>query len=1025
MPRRFPESGAVLLCLVSGCGRPAAGEPVDALAEAFAAAPAMAPRLSIATQFRRCAERVPAGGTIPRADCPAPPRAKPLRSFLPGIAPGADDPRSVHLLALHDLTAPDPRGIALENAISSLRRVAELADDPTDALVDLSAALILRAERTQAPRDLLEAYEIAQKAVDRAPRNPSALYNRALALDRFGLVEETAEDWKAAIAADSTSAWADEARRRLDSLRAIRAPVPPRDDAPLADYARYAAEEPQGARELGIDRLLAEWGDAIQRGDAARAEDRLRRAEALGTALLRRPGGDASLADLVRAIRAAAADSAATRKLAEAHREYGAARIAFDAADLDRSLVSFTTVEEIADPSPVLQLWTRAYLATVLVHTAERDRGLQLLAVTAEKADPRRHPALVARIRWTEGNMSARDERWERGLDHAGESAALFSRAGEREHLAAALSVTAPTRFLLGEPDSGYADVRRALGALQMYRRSLRLHNVLGSTADAMLQDGFVRAALRVQSEDVRVASRHSPASATEALLRRSQSFAELGELAKARADVSAARSFIAAVTESYDRAWLEADLHAAQAASLAGMDQQRQTAALDSAAAFFLRTRLPFRALPNLVRAAMTRIEAGDQPGAVTRLEEVVRILSVRRDSIGLEPRRAAVFAAARNVIDAIVTLKLARTDVSGALTYLDQARASLSGARWTSVRSPETRSGETALVYATVADTLLIWTVSGRTLSFTRMTLDTLDFRRRITKLEYDLERSAPEEELRPALSHLYDRLVRPVEEQLATGSSVVIIADGVLAGIPFAALYDHERHRYFVETHPIRFSPSLAGATRAQRASPPVRALFVADPSFDPDEHPLLDRLPHARAEIASVAAFYHASTLLEDERTSRDGLVRQLAAHTLLHFAGHAVVDNSRPEQSYLLLSAAPGKLTATEIARLDLRGLDLVILAACRTVGGSVSRSAGYTGLSGAFLMSGVKGTVATTWNIDDRLASMLLPRFHESYQQSRNALLALQAAQLAFLSSDDPYLRSPSAWGAFRYTGGM
>ncbi|HEX8831292.1 MAG TPA: hypothetical protein VF705_09015, partial [Longimicrobium sp.] len=378
----------MLLCALATCGRPVGGE-TSGIAAALEASAGIAPRLSVPIAFRRCVESVPANGTITRADCPAPRKKTASPLALAGIPPGARDPRSVHQLALLDLTANDPRGIALDHAISSLRRVIELSDDPTPALVDLSAALIVRAERSQTPRDLLEAYETAQKAVDRQPHNPAALYNRALALDRFGLVEETAEDWKLAIAADSTSDWADEARRRLDTLQSIHAPVPPRDNAPLSDYARYAAEEPQGARELGMDKLLAEWGDATLRGDRPRADDRLRRAEALGTALLRRPGGDASLADMVRAIRAVAADTAATRKLAEAHAEYGAARRSYNSFDYVRAHAGFAAVRAGTESSDVLQQWTQLYLEITRVQVGEVTEGERLLRALVGEGSPR------------------------------------------------------------------------------------------------------------------------------------------------------------------------------------------------------------------------------------------------------------------------------------------------------------------------------------------------------------------------------------------------------------------------------------------------------------------------------------------------------------------------------------------------------------------------------------------------------------------------------------------------------------
>ncbi|HEU0300638.1 MAG TPA: hypothetical protein VFR37_14305, partial [Longimicrobium sp.] len=86
-------------------------------------------------------------------------------------AGGTDDPGDVHTLAIIDLFAADERGRALDRSITNLRRLATLEDHPAPALADLAAALIVRAERTQAPRDLLEAYETAEQALRHDPRN--------------------------------------------------------------------------------------------------------------------------------------------------------------------------------------------------------------------------------------------------------------------------------------------------------------------------------------------------------------------------------------------------------------------------------------------------------------------------------------------------------------------------------------------------------------------------------------------------------------------------------------------------------------------------------------------------------------------------------------------------------------------------------------------------------------------------------------------------------------------------------------
>jgi hypothetical protein len=51
---------------------------------------------------------------------------------------------------------------------------------------DLAAALLVRAERHQTPRDLVEAIEVADLALELKPRNEAARFNLALGLERLG-----------------------------------------------------------------------------------------------------------------------------------------------------------------------------------------------------------------------------------------------------------------------------------------------------------------------------------------------------------------------------------------------------------------------------------------------------------------------------------------------------------------------------------------------------------------------------------------------------------------------------------------------------------------------------------------------------------------------------------------------------------------------------------------------------------------------------------------------------------------------
>ncbi|WP_418992907.1 tetratricopeptide repeat protein [Alistipes sp.] len=114
----------------------------------------------------------------------------------------------------------------------------------------------------------------------------------------------------------------------------------------------------------------------------------------------------------------------------------------------------------------------------------------------------------------------------------------------------------------------------------------------------------------------------------------------------------------------------------------------------------------------------------------------------------------------------------------------------------------------------------------------------------------------------------------------------------------------------------------------------------------------------------------------------------------------------------------------GILTAAEIAQLDLRGADLVVLSACQTGLGEVTGE-GVFGLQRAFKKAGVQTLVMSLWEVSDQATSTMMTAFYERLGQGLSKREAFRAAQQAvreqsFLkegkrcSGEDPYF-----WASF------
>ncbi|HEX8696747.1 MAG TPA: CHAT domain-containing protein [Longimicrobium sp.] len=1004
-------------------------------------------RISIRSEHRQCTW--PADATTPPV-CPGATSARPASPSKGTVeaARGRADPQALHAVALHELLWSRGVGIRLQKAISYLQTAARLAGRPAPVLADLSAAYMTRAGWTGNARDLLEAVEFAEQALELEPQNETALFNLALALDRLGMDGEAAEAWRRYLMVDSTSGWAAEARGRTRALR--WAPTPRRPlpaGASEADIAAFVNRDPQAARLLAMDTLLAEWGAALLRGDSALAADRLRRADAIGRAREKR-GGDASTADAVRAIRAAANDSSALRTLARAHQAYAAGRSAFDATNFHGADSAFARVLAMRPPSPALELWTRYYREAVRVNLGSHEEPARVLRRLAARTDTVRDPTLASHIQSSLGAALYRSGHYQPALDAFDVAARLAGRSHEGERAGGARYFVMDAEFALGAAPQAYASMLQALLALRPYRDSEYLHTLLSVAAEEAAGDGLLRAALRLQDEGVAVARRTGPLYLAEALLWRARLRVAAGDSRGALADIAAGEGLVGKL-EFEDREWLVTDLRAARASALLRGDPRRAAAALDSIITDSAGAGSTLRLLQALVERAEARLALNDRPGALADLDRATALLATQRDAVTSAPLRASLLDAMRAVFDRGVMLQVAEENAAAALTYLERGRASFAptgpndageqsgSGRW---RVPR---GSVAVEYALIGDTLLIWTVSDTAVALTRRRVDRAALVESIQRVRSALETRAAEragsaEELRAGqaavraqLAALYGLLVEPVRERLGPKETgLVLIADGALAEVPFAALHDTASHRYLIQDHPLRFAGSLRDAAPAARplGEPRGLALFVADPAFDVRAHPGLPPLPRIAEGARRIAERYPRRRVVSGPQAGRDSVLAALSAASLFYFAGHAVYDEQRPERSFLLLAAGagrsdPGRMTAAELGARDLSHVRLVVLAACETLRARDGSSAGFAGFAGALLAAGAGGVVGSLWRVDEERTNALMEEFHAAYRRSWDGDGALRQAQLALLGSDDPALSSPSAWAGFRFAG--
>jgi CHAT domain-containing protein len=269
--------------------------------------------------------------------------------------------------------------------------------------------------------------------------------------------------------------------------------------------------------------------------------------------------------------------------------------------------------------------------------------------------------------------------------------------------------------------------------------------------------------------------------------------------------------------------------------------------------------------------------------------------------------------------------------------------------------------------------------------------------------------------------AAADLFEALVRPLLPRLA-GKRVFLVPHGVLHYVPFAALWDRERGRYWLEDATLSYLPSASVLVHLQAKESPLdgTALVLGDP-----EHaiPEVSRLPGARLEAETAGRLLGVAPLLGPAAT--EARLHELGGKVdLLHVAAHAFFQPGSPRFSWMALAPderQDGRLEVHELlSTVDLSGVNLVVLSACQSAVGERSVGDEVVGLTRAILYAGSPGVISTLWSVDDRATAVLMGDFYRSLLAGASPAEALRTAQLALLREG---WEDPALWAAFTLTG--
>ncbi len=332
---------------------------------------------------------------------------------------------------------------------------------------------------------------------------------------------------------------------------------------------------------------------------------------------------------------------------------------------------------------------------------------------------------------------------------------------------------------------------------------------------------------------------------------------------------------------------------------------------------------------------------------------------------------------------------------------------------------RGVEAVAPDTAVVYPVVLPDRLELLVSvGEDHRQVVVPITEARLRAEVDQFRLLLERRSTNEYLEPA-RRLHDLMIRPIEAALAGRGigTLVVVPDGVLRTIPFAAL--HDGGGFLIERYAVATVPGLR-LVDPRPLAPDARRTLALGLSESRQGFPAL---PNVASELEGVRRVQGGTALL-DRAFLRPRFARELrdVDYGVVHIASHGEFGGD-PSRTFVL--AYDGRLdlddleNSIKLARFRDPGLELLVLSACQTAAGDDRAALGLAGLA---LKAGARSALATLWFISDEASGTLAVEF---YRQLRGGApskaQALQAAQRAMLA--DPLLGHPAYWAPFLLIG--
>jgi CHAT domain-containing protein/cytochrome c-type biogenesis protein CcmH/NrfG len=933
---------------------------------------------------------------------------------------------------------------ALEKAAALDAKNAKIANDLGSAYFESS-----RSEPNEKKSETLaKALENFRRAFDLDADLIEALFNKSLCLQELGLYNEAKESWQNYLEKDSTSDWADEARKNLQSPENLKTTSKTKEQV-LDDFLNaYRSGDYEFARKINCqtkEMLTEVWlpDQLTRRYLETREQENIDALNFIGN-LEKTRYADFFVAELAgfyskikdsqfENLRAAKDLMKNGVKALNENEDAKAAQIFAESASLFAKNGS-DWEEKIA------LLW----MSQSKVRQGKNDESLEILNALEKHAAAKKYRWLEAQaVYWIANNYFLQNE-ISRAIDLCKRALKISSEIGDTYGAQKSIGLLIAVFVKIGESEQALKFLGQAPNAKDLYFYSEKqAWRDLRFAADLFNRLEMFAAAESFAKESLSLANKMRdkadlPSGSLELL---TKIYTKEKRFDEALRFAAAAKKLAQEKPEDIKKLLLAKAI--LPVAELKLQMQNCGEALKDYDEAIQIYSAIAEIKINNLV-AHKGRLLCFDQLNQTENMQaELAAVLDLSeqyRSKISTDAERQVFFDNEQIIYDVAVENSLSENDSVKAFEFAESSKArSLldfieKNNSFADVSKPlslteiQARMPKNAQLvqFAVLRKKSVIWTLTKDEIKTAEIDVSADDLDGKISGYLQLIIGKNDKDEIEKAGKELYQILIKPILPYLDSSKEICLIPDKSLHQLPFAAL-SSENEKFLLEDFKIFYSPSASVfifATEKARELENVkneRLLSVGNPSFDKEENIGLPALPSAEEEARTIAGFYPNAEQFSGANATKTNFLAGLPGAEIIHFAGHYVAAET---QAYSKLLFSDGDLRSFEIAGNRLPKSKLVVLSACRTGIEKFYKGEGAIGIARTFLAVGTPLVVASRWQVDSEATKDLMIAFHRNRREKNlNSLEALRAAQIGMLRGADENFRQPFFWSAFSLIG--